>query len=375
MKYSNSQFTVLKQIVIYYPHRRANVLLRASCGWLAHRITVTCVSLALVLGLWSFDTRSDDKPLVALKEITYPTGIDYWPARKMVLFADYGGTIYSMQEDGTRVARLRVVRERDCGTRVTRLRVDEARKRLWVMSAAGICVYNLQSLQLTRHLTAGDMSRYRLTNGLTDLALDAQGNAYAIDTGIDPIVYRIESATFAVAIWNKAAPPRDAGVYSPQHFPLNALAVTPQGGHLLYVNAYAGTLHVMDLNSKQHSTVSMPHKLYAVNALIAAPAATGAGGIDLYAVSAKNNSVTLVGLEGNLKAARSRAFATKYLDQPLAGTMVQGTVFVTNSQLLRHPKMVNEDREAPRPFSIARLSRQYFAEQAAHPILDSVLGP
>jgi len=369
-----SKNIVLKQILTYYPSER-HTKLGAIFGRLTNRISVAGMVFVLVLGLWSLSSHSADQPVIALKDIAYPTGIDYWPARKMVLFADFGGSIYSLQEDGTRVARLMVIRERDCGARVTCLRVDEARNRLWVMSAAGICVYNLQSLQLTRHLTAGDMSPYRLANGLTDLALDMQGNAYAIDTGINPVVYRIESATFAVAIWNKTAPQRDAGVYSARDFPLNAVAVTPQGKHLLYVNAYAGTLHVMDIASKQQLTVSMSHKLHAINALVVASGSTSADGIDLYAVSAKNNSVTVIALGGSLKTARSRVYATKHLDQPLAGTMVQGTVFVTNSQLLRHPEMVDADRDAPRPFSIARLSSRYFVEQAVNPILDSVLGP
>jgi len=55
--------------------------------------------------------------------------------------------------------------------------------------------------------------------------------------------------------------------------------------------------------------------------------------------------------------------------------MVRETLFITNSQLLRHPEISNEDRDAPRPFSIARLSRKYFAQQATNPILDAVLGP
>lgn len=235
------------------------------------------------------------------------------------------------------------------------------------------CVYNLQSLQLTRHLPIGDMSRYKLVNGLTDIALDTQGNAYAIDTGMAPVVYRIESATFAVAIWNAGAPPRDAGVYSLRRMPLNAIAISPQGGHLLYVNAYAGTLHVMDITSRAQTTVSMTHKLYAANALVDAP--SGAGGIELYAISARNDSVTVVAMDASVKTARARVFATKYLDQPLAGTWARGSVLVTNSQLLRHPAIINQDRDALRPFSIARLSPEYFAEQAANPILGSVLGP
>ena len=374
MKYLIAKNIVLKQILKKYWRNRVSALLHAIFGGLAIRMAVAVVTFALVFGLWSLDSHSDDEPVIALKEIAHPTGIDHWPAKKMVLFADFGGSIYSMQEDGTRVAKLMVIKERDCA-RVTRVRVDEVRSRLWVMSAAGICVYNLQSLHLIRHLPVGDMSRYRLANGLTDLALDAQGNAYAIDTGIDPIVYQIESATLAVAMWNKLTPLRDAGVYSPRHFPLNALAVTPQGKHLLYVNAYAGTLHVMNTIGKTHSTVSMSHKLYAVNALVAAPSTMSAGGIDLYAVSAGNNSVTVVAVDSELKTARTRAFATKHLDQPLAAVMLRGTVFITNSQLLRYPEIVNEDRDALRPFSIGRMSRKYFAEQAANPILDSVLRP
>ncbi len=38
----------------------------------------------------------------------------------------------------------------------------------------------------------------------------ADQRAYAIDTGIDPVVYRIDSATLAGEVWNKAAPPHDA---------------------------------------------------------------------------------------------------------------------------------------------------------------------
>jgi hypothetical protein len=254
------------------------------------------------------------------------------------------------------------------------LRVDAARNRLWVMSASGICIYDLQSLQLSRHLSLGDMSHYRLANGLTDMALDTQGNAYAIDTGIDPVVYRIESATFAVATWNKAVPPNDPGVYSPRHFPLNAIAVTPEGKYILYVNAYQGTLHALEISSKQQTTVSMSQPLYAVNGLIVAPGSTSSGGIDLYAVSARNNSITVVGLDGDLKAARSRVYATKYLDNPLSATWMQGSLFVTNSQLLQHPE-INGDRNTRRPFSIARLDARYFADQATNPVLDRVLGP
>ena len=86
--------------------------------------------------------------------------------------------------------------------------------------------------------------------------------------------------------------------------PLNAIAVTPQGGHLLYVHAYTGTLHVLDIASKQRSMVSLPHKLYAVNALVAAPSIASASGIAVYAVSARNNSVTVLVLGDNLKTGR-----------------------------------------------------------------------
>ena len=340
---------------------------------MASRTTAAGASLALALVLGGCGADHSDTAVVDLQDKAYPTGIDHWPEKRAVIFGDFGGRIYSIREDGTRVTQLMDIRETDCA-RVTRLRVDEARNRLWVMSASGICVYDLQTLNLTRHLPVGELSHYRLANGLTDIALDSQGNAYAIDTGIDPVVYRIESATFAVAVWNKVTPPSSPGVYSPRHFPLNAVAVTPQGGHLLYVNAYSGTLHVLDIASKQLSTVSMPHTLFAVNTLVAAPSTTSAGGIDLYAVSARNNSVTVVGMDGDLKTARSRVYATKYLDNPWAGAWVRGSVFVTNSQLLGHPE-ISGDRDKPRPFSIARLSPKYFAGEAANPIIDSVLEP
>lgn len=54
--------------------------------------------------------------------------------------------------------------------------------------------------------------------------------------------------------------------------------------------------------------------------------------------------------------------------------MVGGSLFVTNSRLLRHPE-VSRDRDGARPYSIARLSSTYFAEQAANPVMDGVLGP
>lgn len=150
--------------------------------------------------------------------------------------------------------------------------------------------------------------------------------------------------------------------------------MTPQGGHVVYVDAYSGQLHVLDIMSKQRSTVSLPQTLFAVNALVASPSATSTGGIDLYAVSARNNSITVVEIDSDLKTARSRVYATKYLDNPLAGTWVRGSLFVTNSQLLRHPE-VSADHDKSRPFSIARLSAKYFADQAGNPIVDSVLGP
>jgi len=340
---------------------------------LASRPRVAGASLALALALGGCSPDGGDRSVIDLQDKAYPTGIDHWPAKSAVVFGDFGGSIYSIREDGTGVAKLMDIREIDCA-RVIRVRVDEARNRLWVMSASGICVYDLQSLRLARHVPVGDMSHYRLANALTDIALDSQGNAYAIDSGIDPVVYRIESATFAVATWNKESPPSGPRVYSPRHFPLNAVAVTPQGGHLVYVNAYSGTLHVLDVTSRQHSTVSMPRTLYAVNALVAAPSATSTGGIDLYVVSARNDSITVVEIDSDLKSARSGVYATKYLDNPLAGTWVRGSVFVTNSQLLRHPE-VSGDRGKPRPFSIARLDSRYFVDQAANPIIDSVLGP
>jgi DNA-binding beta-propeller fold protein YncE len=353
--------------------RRIHVSFHTFCDWLASRITIASVSLALALALCGCNSNSSDRSVIDLQDKTYPTGIDHWPAKSVVIFGDFGGSIYSIREDGTRVIKLTDIREIDCA-RVTRVRVDEARNRLWVMSASGICVYDLQSLQLTRYLPIGDMSHYRLANGLTDIALDPQGNAYAIDSGIDPVLYRIESATFAVAMWNKVTPKSVPGVYSPRHFPLNAIVVTPQGGHVLYVNAYSGELHVVDISSKQRSTVSMPQTLYGVNALVAAPSTTSPGGIDLYAVSARNNSITVVGIDSDLKNARARIYATKYLDNPLAGTLVRGSVFVTNSQLLRHPEL-SGDRDKPRPFSIVRLGSKYFADQAANPVMGAVLGP
>ncbi len=360
----------MKQTIAGYLSRRTPALFYAIFGWPVTRMNIASVSLALVLALCGC---SSDKSVIDLQDKVYPTGIDHWPAKSAVIFGDFGGSIYSIREDGTRVIRLMYIRDIDCA-RVTRIRVDEARNRLWVMSASGICVYDLQSLRLTRHLSIGDMSNYRLANGLADIALDSQGSAYAIDNGIDPVVYRIESATFAVAVWNKDTPPTSPGVYSPRNFPLNAVAATPDGRHILYVNAYTGKLHVLDITSKQHSMVSMPDTLYAVNALVAAPSATNSGTTDLYALSASNNSVTVVGLDGGLKTAVARAYATKYLDNPLAATWVRGSVFVTNSQLLRHPG-ISGDRDPWRPFSIARLSSKYFADQAANPVMVSVLGP
>ncbi len=343
----------------------------ANFAWSALCKTISGASLALTLALCGCE--SSDNVVIDLQDKAFPTGLDHWPARKLVLFGTFAGSIYSIQEDGTRVAKLMDVRTSDC-SRVTRIRVDEVRNRLWIMSAAGICVYNLQSLQMIRHLPIGDISRHRLANGLTDIALDSHGNAYAIDTGIAPIIYRIESATFAVEVWNKIVPRRSAGIFSSRHFPLNAVAVTPQGKNLLYVNAYDGTLNVIDIASRQQTAVVIPNKLYAVNALVAAPGAGSAGGIDLYAVSASNNSVTVVGMDGDLKTARMRVLATKLLDQPLTGTWVRGSVFITNSQILRHPEVFSEDREVPRPFSIVRLNSAYFGEQAANPVLDPVLG-
>jgi hypothetical protein len=340
-----------------------------SVVWLASRMIIASVSLAFGVALCGCISNNGDMAVIDLQDKTYPTGIDHWPAKGAVVFGDFGGSIYSILENGTRVRKLMDIQEIDCA-RVTRVRVDEARNRLWVMSASGICVYDLQSLQLKRHLLVGDMSNYRVANGLTDIALDPQGNAYATDTGVDPVVYRIESATYAVAIWNKVTAPSGPGVYSPRHFPLNAIAVTPQGGHVLYVNAYSGQLHVLDIATKQQAKVSMRQALYAVNALVAAPSANG---IDLYAVSARNNSITVVGIDADLKNARSRVYATKYLDNPLAGTMVRGSMFVTNSQLLGHPDIGGE-RNKSRPFSIALLSEKYFADQAANPIMDAVLG-
>ncbi|HYH41980.1 MAG TPA: hypothetical protein VD867_08355 [Burkholderiales bacterium] len=342
-------------------------------GWPGLRSTVSGLSFVLAVALGGCGAYPGDKGVIHLRDHAYPTGIDHWPARKAIVFSDFGGSIYSIREDGTRAAKLIDVRDSDC-TRVTRVRVDEARNRLWVMGASGICVYDLASLRLAKQLPLREMVHNRLANPLTDIALDSQGNAYAIDTGIDPIVYRIESSTFAVAVWNRATPSGDAGVYSPRHFPLNAIAVTPAGGHVMYVDAYAGTLHVLDIATRQDSKVSMPEPLYAVNALVAAPGAAGTGGIDLYAVSAGNNSITVVGVDSDLKTARTLAYAIRHLDHPLAGTWVRGTLFVTNSQLLRHPE-VTGDGETPSPFSIARLSARYFADQAANPFLGAVLGP
>lgn len=331
------------------------------------------VSLALAL---AFGGCSDDvggKSLIDLQGPAYPTGIDHWQSKRALIFGDFGGSIYSIREHGGRVTRLMDIRDSDCA-RVTRIRVDETRNRLWVMSASGICVYDLQSLRLTRHLPLGAMNPYRPANPLTDIALDTHGNAYAIDAGIDPVVYRVESATLAGAMWNKVAPPDAASVYSPRHFPLNAIAVAPQGGHVMYVDAYSGTLHVLDLTGDRHSTVSLPRPLYGVSALVAAPSATSTGSLDVYAISAGNNSITVLGIDGGLQTGRARVYATKHLDNPLAGTWVRGSLFVTNSQLLQHPDL-NGDRAIPRPFSIARLSAAYFADQAANPIMHSVLGP
>ena len=328
--------------------------------------------LALSLALHGCSPRTSDALLIDLQDKAYPTGIDHWPGRSRVVFGDFAGRIYSMREDGTRVRKLMEVQDSDCA-RVLRVRVDEARNRLWVMSASGICVYDLQSLQLARHIPIDHLSDYRLANALTDIALDSQGNAYAIDTGIDPLVYRIESATFKVAVWNKAMPPKEPIVYSPRYFPLNAIAVAPQGGQVLYVDGYSGKLHVLDTASRQHSQVSLPEALVAVNALIAMPG-TSAGSIDLYAVSAQKNSITVIGMDSGFQTAPARIYAAKYLDNPLAATPVHGSIFVTNSQLLGHPELTG-DRDRPRPFSIAKLGPKYFANDGTEPALGAVLKP
>lgn len=191
---------------------------RALFEGFASRKTLSGVTVALAHAFGACSSDSGDKSVINLQDKAYPSGIDHWPSKSAVIFSDFGGRIYSMRDDGTRVAKLMDIKEIDCA-RGTRVRLDEARNRLWVMSAAAICVYDLQSLQRMRHLPLGDMSQYRLANGLTDIALDAEGNAYAIDNGIDPIVYRIDSATFAVAPWNKLTPPEPAGhLFRPDTF-------------------------------------------------------------------------------------------------------------------------------------------------------------
>lgn len=327
-----------------------------------------CMSLMLVQA----GCEAGEPSAIRLQEIAYPTGIDYWPSRKTVLFGDYAGNIYGMQESGARVTKLMAVGTTDCA-RILRLRIDALRNRLWVMSASGVCIYDLQSLRLARHVPLGDMSRYRPANGLTDIALDTEGHAYAIDTGIDPIVYRIEAATLAVTAWNKTLPPNGVAVYSPRHFPLNAISVTPDGARLLYFNAYKGTLHALNIKDRQSSAILLPQPIYAVNALVTAPSAARNGGTDLYALSAKNNAVTIIDMDGDAAAARVRAHATALLDNPLAGTLVQGVLFVTNSQLLQHPE-INGDSDTRRPSSIVRLTPAYFLKQASNPALGSIPG-
>lgn len=311
--------------------------------------------------------------LINLQDKAYPTGIDYWVKHKLLLFSDYAGAVYSMHEDGTRVAKLLDVRAHDCA-HTLRVRVDDARNRLWVLGAAGICVFDLQKLSLLRHMPLGGMSDYRLASELSDIAIDTEGNAYVIEAAIDPVLYQVESAAFTVTVLSRTASPQGPPIYTPRGHPLNAITVTPDGKRVLYVDAYAGTLIAIDLATRQRTKVAMPHQLYAVNGLVATPRALSTEGTDLYVVSAGNNAVSVVSVDDDFKSAHIRVQATRHLEQPLSAKWVHGTLWVTNSQILRRLE-INGDTVSPRVFTLARLDQAYFVGQAGNPIIDRVLAP
>lgn len=331
------------------------------------------MAAVVLLALTACGSGGMSPVLINLQDKAYPTGIDYPAKRRQLVFSDYAGAVYSMHEDGWRVAKLLNVHAHDCA-RSLRVRVDDARNRLWVLSAAGICVFDLQSLRLVRHLPLGDISEYRLASELSDIALDAAGNAYVIEAAIDPVVYRFDTDGFAVTVSGGKGSPRGPAVYTPRGHPLNAITVTPDGKRVLYVDAYARALFAMDLATRLRTLVAMPHHLYAVNGLAATPRALSMEGIDLYVLSAGNSVVSVVSMDGDFKSAHIRVQAARHLDQPLSATWVHGTLWVTNSQILRHPDM-NGDTVTPRAFTLARLDQAYFAGQAGNPITDRVLAP
>lgn len=379
MKWYLGDFLYVKQILKIAVSGWSSALMRMPSQWRTMQITAAAVAISVTATIVIPNAHGAEGPLIALPSVGFPTGITYAASRKAVLFADYDGAIYSMRQDSARIAEVARVKVTDC-SRVLRLQADATRNRLWVMSASGICVYSLDTMQLVRHLTLAGISHNPLANRLSDLALDAQGNAYVIDSAMDPIIYRIGVDSFSAEVWkegsgNKETLIRGTGVYSPEHIPLNAIAIAPPGDRLLYVNAYNGTLHSLDITSGQRSAISLSSKLYAANALVAVRAAKSAGGTDIYVFSASNNSVLGITLTDSPVPAHARVFATRFLDQPMAAVWVGDVLLVTNSQLLRHPKFIDTRPAKARPSSIARLNRTYFAEHSANPIIDAVLAP
>lgn len=100
---------------------------------------------------------------------------------------------------------------------VLRVKVVPAREQLWVLDSSALYVHDLKTLALQRQVSLGQ-------GEFADIALDGQGNGYAIAKK-EALIYHIDGAAAAQWLALPDEPPRlESG--------RNSLALSPDGEHL-----------------------------------------------------------------------------------------------------------------------------------------------
>jgi hypothetical protein len=297
---------------------------------------------------------------------TYPTAIDYWPAKKTLLVGTFDGAIYSMTQQGGQEKKLFDARGLD-RPKIIRLRVDRIRDRLWVLGPYHVSVYDLATSRLLRHAGLQELSGRDRVSAFGDIELDEQGNAYVIDTGIYPIIYKADGVTLNVEAWGPQLPERRGTVTAATYAPLNALAITPDGAQLIYLNGYDGRLWSVDLRKGGVSEIKLSHPLYAASSMVVArDDAARSGEFKMYVTRASRNLISVVHLDSSSGAAKVRDLAVEDIDTPLSAVLVDGALFVTNSQLGKHPDF-GRAGDVISPFQILYFGARYLAGHQNEP--------
>lgn len=325
------------------------------------------VVLALVLALAGCDDDRYSLPISG----AYPTAIDYWPAKKMLLVGTLDGAVYAMTRQGGQENKLFNARGMD-RAQIIRMRVDRMRDRLWVLGPYQVSVYDLATSRLLRHTGLQELSGRDRISPFGDIELDERGNAYIIDTGMFPLIYKADGVSFNVEAWGPQ-PERRNMAAAANYAPLNALAMTPDGSQLMYLNGYDGRLWSVSLQNGGVSEIKLSHPLYAASSMaVTRDNAARSGEFKVYITRASRGLISVVHLDSRSGAGKVRDLAFEKVDTPLAATLVDGALFVTDSQLGKLPEFGGAG-DPISPFRIMYYGPGYLAGHEIEPGAASII--